>query len=75
MEPGNVFMGAGIWHPDNPTLGKIREAIVADPKRWTRLTSAKALRTGNCTLVGDSLKRPPRGYDPEHPLVEDLKRK
>ena len=30
MEPGNVFMGAGIWHPDNPTLGKIREAIVAD---------------------------------------------
>ena len=75
MEPGNVFMGAGIWHPDNPTLGKIREAIVADPKRWTRLTTAKALKTGNCSLVGDSLKRPPRGYDPEHPLVEDLKRK
>ena len=26
-------------------------------------------------LGGDSLKRPPRGFDPEHPLIEDLKRK
>ena len=26
-------------------------------------------------LEGESLKRPPRGYDPDHPLVEDLKRK
>ena len=25
--------------------------------------------------MGESLKRPPRGYDPEHPLMEDLKRK
>ena len=75
MEPGNVFMGAGIWHPDSSTLGKIREAIVAGPKRWKRLNNAKALRTAGCELVGDSLKRPPRGYDPEHPLIEDLKRK
>ncbi len=75
MEPGNVFMGAGIWHPDSKTLGKIREAIIADPKRWKRLTTAKALGSAGCALVGDSLKRPPRGYDPEHPLIEDLKRK
>ena len=26
-------------------------------------------------LAGEALKRPPRGYDPEHPLIEDLKRK
>ena len=25
--------------------------------------------------MGESLKRPPRGYDPGHPLMEDLKRK
>ena len=25
--------------------------------------------------MGESLKRPPRGYDPEHALMEDLKRK
>lgn len=75
MEPGNVFMGAGIWRPDTATLGKIRDAIIADPKRWKRISTAKSLKNANCTLVGDSLKRPPRGYDPEHPLIEDLKRK
>ena len=27
------------------------------------------------TLEGEALSRPPRGYDAEHPLIEDLKRK
>src|SRR5918996_4016229 len=27
LEPGGVFAGAGIWHPDQPTLVRIREAI------------------------------------------------
>ena len=48
---------------------------MADPKRWKRLKNAKALSATGCKLVGDSLKRPPRGYDAEHPLIEDLKRK
>ena len=26
-------------------------------------------------LEGESLKRPPKGYDADHPMVEDLKRK
>jgi uncharacterized protein (TIGR02453 family) len=75
MEPDNVFMGAGIWRPDGPSLGKIREAIVKDPKRWKRLSTAKPLRDAGIALTGDSLKRPPRGFDPEHPLIEELKRK
>lgn len=26
----------GIWRPDNPTLKRIRDAIVADPAAWKR---------------------------------------
>lgn len=74
IEPGAVFAAAGIWHPDNPTLGKIRDAIVAKPERWQEATRKKTLGKG-VALSGASLKRPPRGYDPEHPLIEDLKRK
>jgi uncharacterized protein (TIGR02453 family) len=68
LEPGHVFMGAGIWHPQADALRTIREAIVKDPRAW-----AVARRVG---LSHDeaSLKRPPRGFDPEHPLIEDLKR-
>ena len=28
-----------------------------------------------CTLMGESLKRPPPGYPADHPFIEDLKRK
>ena len=75
MEPGNVFMGTDIWLPDSATLGKIREVMAANPKRWKRLTDAKALSASGCEMVGESLKRPPRCYDSEHPLIEDLKHK
>jgi uncharacterized protein (TIGR02453 family) len=74
LEPGGVFAGVGIWHPDTGTLGKIRDAIVEKPDRWQQIISAEAFKT-TFELVGESLKRAPKGYDPDHPLVEDLKRK
>jgi len=74
LEPGGVFMGVGIWHPDNKTLGKIRDTIIENPDRWQRAKNDVAFAK-TFTLGGDSLKRAPKGYDPEHPLIEDLKRK
>jgi uncharacterized protein (TIGR02453 family) len=68
LEPKACFAAAGVWHPDNRTLTRIRTAIVRQPEQW-----AKATR--KLELEGDSLTRPPRGYDPEHPFIEDLKRK
>lgn len=74
VEPGESFVGAGIWHPDATTLTKIREAIVDDPGDWKRAAHSKRFG-GAYRLSGDSLKRPPTGYDRDHPLIEDLKRK
>lgn len=71
LQPNSVFVGAGIWHPDGPALARIREAIADDPKAW----SAAKLVGARFELAGDSLKRAPAGYDPEHPLIDDLKRK
>jgi uncharacterized protein (TIGR02453 family) len=73
LEPGGVFGGGGLWHPDPVTLAKVRGAIVEAPARWGR-----ALRHApfveRLELGGDALSRPPRGFDPEHPLIADLKR-
>jgi uncharacterized protein (TIGR02453 family) len=66
--PGDCMLGAGIWHPEPRALQKIRAAIVANPKKWQQLTKGQ-------TLMGDTLKRAPAGCDPNHPLIEDLKRK
>ena len=71
LEPGRVFAAAGIWHPQPDALKQIRDAIAKRPERWKRASRAKG-----CPLDdGERLSRPPRGYDPEHPFLEDLKRK
>ncbi len=73
LAPGEVYAGIGLWHPDPKTLSMVRDAIVAHPDRWRRVVSSKTF-TARFKLEGDALKKPPRGYDPDHPLVEDLKR-
>lgn len=74
IEPDEVFLGAGVWHPDSKALGKIRKAIDEDSTTWKRAKNGKAFRA-RYELSGDSLKRPPQGFSADHPLLEDLKRK
>jgi uncharacterized protein (TIGR02453 family) len=74
LEPGESFAGGGIHMADNPTLNKVRDAIVADPNGWKRIVGG-AQFAPLFTNMGEALKRAPQGYDPNHPLVEDLKRK
>ncbi len=74
LEPDSCFAACGVWHPDGEALAHIRNAIVDDPAGWKRITRVKAFRD-TFTLPEQSLKRPPRGYDAGHPLIEDLKRK
>jgi uncharacterized protein (TIGR02453 family) len=74
LEPDSVFMGAGLWHPEPPTLAKIRDAIVNQPEQWQAVLTDEDFRT-ILQLGGDSLKTVPKGYDPNHPFLEDLKRK
>ena len=74
IQRGSVFIGAGMWRPDGPSLKQIRDTLAADPSGWRRAMKTKAFSDG-WQLEGDRLKRPPRGYDAEHPLVDDLRRK
>ena len=74
LAPDQIHAGAGIWHPDSKALKAIREGLVARPRAWKNaIGGADFKRTFE--LGGDSLKRAPKGFDPEHPLIEDLKRK
>jgi uncharacterized protein (TIGR02453 family) len=68
LAPGQVFMAAGMWHPSSEPLRAVRESIVKDPQGWRRATRSRLSHEES------TLKRPPRGFDPAHPLIEDLKR-
>ena len=74
LQPGQVFAAAGIWRPNSATIGKIRGAIVANPDRWTSIVNDDGF-SSIYSLEGESLKRAPRGIDPDHPLIEHLKLK
>jgi len=74
LERGKVFAGMGLWRPAGATLGAVREAMVDSPRAWKAAVTAPAF-AATLELGGDSLKRAPRGYDLDHPLMEDLKRK
>ena len=74
LAPDEVFAGVGLWHPDSATLGRIRDRIVSRSDEWERTARAPGF-LDVFDITGDSLKRPPRGFDAQHPFIEDLKRK
>ncbi|MGH8925221.1 MAG: DUF2461 domain-containing protein [Acidimicrobiia bacterium] len=74
LEPANSYAGIGLWRPEAPLARQIRQAIVDDPAGWKKAAHGKAFM-GRYTPDGESLAKPPQGFDPEHPLVDDLKRK
>ena len=74
LQPADSSVGAGIWRPEPGPLKRIRKAIVDDSKTWKRIKEGREFRS-SCGMAGESLKRPPPGFDAGHPFIEDIKRK
>lgn len=74
LQPGSCWAGVGLWRPETSVAYEIRGHIAEHPETWKRATRNKRF-IDHWELTGESLKRPPKGFDPEHPLIDDLKRK
>ena len=75
IEPGEIFLGGGIYMPDAPQLKKIRQAIATRQKEFLSIINAAAFKKTFGALEGDRLQRVPKGYSPDHPMAEWLKYK
>ena len=64
IQPGRCFAGGGLWHPEGRDLKRIRDFLVDNPASWKKATRSKRFRE-RFGLGGESLVRPPGGYDPE----------
>ena len=74
LSPGGSAFAMGLWRPTAASARQVRASIVENAAAWKRLVHGK--RFGErFELEGEMLKRPPRGFDPDHPLLEDLQRK
>lgn len=69
------FIGAGSWMPDRDALLAYRRAVSEHPSEWLALK--QMTESGEWNLDGhhDMLKRPPRGFSADDPMIEDIKRK
>ena len=74
LQPGQCFMGVGLWHPESKVAYQIRHHIDENQAEWRKAVHHKRF-TDVFELGGESLKRPPKGFDPDHKLMTDLKRK
>ncbi|RLA27753.1 MAG: TIGR02453 family protein [Gammaproteobacteria bacterium] len=74
IDPDSVFLGAGMWRPAPEALLGIRERITHKQAEWLRVCAEPKFKK-QFSLGGEKLTRPPRGFDKEHPLIEDIKRK
>lgn len=74
IEPQASFAGGGLWHPEAANLKRIREFIANNPSAWQGAAHSPGFQR-HFGFWGERLKRPPRGFDPAHPLIEDLKLK
>jgi uncharacterized protein (TIGR02453 family) len=74
LEPDACFIAAGIWMPASEPLAAIRQAIMEDQSGWSKVRNGKKFLS-RFKFDGESLKTAPRGIDPNHPAIEDLRRK
>ncbi len=75
IQPGASMLAGGMYHPGPENLARIRQEIDYNPGPLAEILQSSAFKKQFGELKGDKLKRPPKGYDPDHPNIEWLKHK
>ncbi len=73
LQPGESFVGAGLWHPESHTQRRIRQFIFDNPSAWKAAAHAPALRRRFEYGEDEKLSRPPRGFPADFEFIEDIK--
>lgn len=77
LEPGNSFVGGGVYMPQTPTLNKFRKEIEYNLKDWESILNSTSFKqTFPKGIESPSeLKTVPKGFDKESPAIEFLRMK
>lgn len=75
ISPGNCFFAGGYWMPDAADLKKIREEIDYNQEAFLKIIEYKPFADIFKLDEEDTLKKAPKGYPADHPLINVLKLK
>lgn len=75
LEPGDSFVGGGVYMPEKAVLDKIRNAIYQNPKPLKEIINKKEFNSYFSEIFGDKLKTAPKGFPKDFEDIELLKHK
>ena len=75
VEPGEVFIGGGIYIPDGDQLKKIRRAIAGRGEEFLSIVNNRRFKKMFAPFEWSQLRRIPKGFEETHPMAEWLKYK
>ena len=75
LQPGEMFAGGGMWHPEPAQLAAWRQMVVKDFDRVQGVLESPRFVSTFGSVGGDRLKRVPTGFPADHPGAELLKLK
>jgi uncharacterized protein (TIGR02453 family) len=75
IQPGESFMGGGIWQPEPDLLSRVRQEIDYNGSEFNKILNKKSFVDLFGKLSGEALVRPPKGYEADNPNIELLKLK
>lgn len=75
IEPGEIYVGGGLYMPTGPQLKAIRHAIATRPDDWLAVVGAKRFQREFGGIDGERLVKAPLGYPKDHPMIDHLRQK
>lgn len=75
LQPGENFIGGGIYMPEAEVLKKIRQEVDYNPEELKKIAEDPVFRKRYGAIQGEKLKSAPKGYPKDHPNIEFLKLK
>jgi uncharacterized protein (TIGR02453 family) len=77
LQPGEIYVGGGVWHPETSWLTAFRQGLISDYDRFRSIVEEPRFRKtfGTVGDDGESLKRVPPGYPADHHAADLLRLK
>ncbi|HEY3262508.1 MAG TPA: DUF2461 domain-containing protein [Pseudonocardiaceae bacterium] len=72
LDANGMLVASGYWDTGSDQVERYRTAVADDRRGGALAGLLERLVDGGFTVEGHRLKRPPRGYDAEHPRAELL---
>jgi len=75
VEPGEVFVGGGVYMPDGGQLKGYRKSIAEKPQEFLSVLNDRVFKRTLGGIQGETLRNAPLGFPKDHPMIEHLRHK